>query len=693
MSFWSSSDKIPIKQTRVSIPAEHGLDYSAGQIIRIHIPPTVQFFQPKETYLSCEIKLNTNGGAPTRVQLDAELGGQVLIKDIRIHSGGAGAVLLEEIQDYNVLTALRYDYEQNESIRNKRSLTEGTTQYCPQNRGTFGGKESNLMNVTRNAWSDPYAEGQEPHETNDAGIWGRATDTPAGTNGGLNRVKVLLPLHTGIFMNDKVFPTLLTQGLRVEILLESAGRCMRMLDNINMNNRICSAPIFHSVSVVGADEGGKDDQVASGGLWQTGPHGGGVHDVASSIWLRRDNQQIGMSNCPFVVGEHIDLIRSDRNPIDTAGAVGNNAGRAGGFITAGGTAAADLIIGEIKHWAATGNDTGQGGRYGLTQLVLKNNVRRLASVANAGETGTPMTEDISGEHGQWAVVSRSLYSNALSTPSITLSNVELILQQVDMPQGYISKMMKMMKENGTINYDFLSQTNYKYSQLASDVVANIRLPLSQSRAKAIISIPTDSSIYSNKQLITGFDGSWGGSQNITAYDDNQTYPAWDATQKAKYTYNNGGGDQVAGSGGTGLGLGWTNDGVYFSVRSGLVGVWDYLKDYQWFYDGKLNPSRKVDCQKVAAPREKASLSQQWAIEAEKALAMSGIRPLSFRAIHENAFIGRALSLQEGVYDTRGRDFNLQVEYSATADKNHLWMNFVSHIRRMVIRGNQISLEI
>jgi hypothetical protein len=691
MSFWNAEDKIPIKQTRVSIPAEHGLNYTDGQLIRINIPPTVQFFQPKETYLSCEIKIDSNSAQPTRYQLDAELGGQVLIKDIRIMSGGAGSVLLEEIQDYNVLTALRYDYEQNESIRNKRSLTEGTTQYCPQNRGTFGGKQSNLMNVTRNPWSDPYVSGAEPGETADGGIWGRATDTPAGTNGGLNRVKVLLPLHTGIFMNDKVFPTLLTQGLRIEILLEKAGRCMRLLDTNNMNNRISSGPIFHSIDRLGAANGGKDDEVNGDGLWRTGLNDSGAHDVATHVWCRRDNQMIGMENFPLVVGEEFDIIRSDRNPIDTAGAVAALAGRSG-FVGAADATATALIVEEIKHFAAQGSDSAVGGRYGLTRIKLKTNVRRIPTDI---ATGTAMDADITGVSGQWVLVSRAPYSNALSTPSITLSNVELILQQVDMPSGYINKLMTMMKSNGTINYDFLSQTNYKYSQLKSDVVANIRLPLSQSRAKAILSIPTDSSVYTNPQLVTGFNGSWGGTEAGTSTDADtwQTYPAWDDTQKAKYTYNNGGGDQVTGSGGTGLGLGWTNDGVYFSCRSGLVGVWDYLKDYQWFYDGKLNPSRKVDCQKVAAPRDQASLSQQWAIEAEKALAMSGIRPLSFRALHENGFIGRALSLQEGVYDTRGRDFNLQVEYSQSADKNHLWHNFVSHIRRMVIKGNQISLDI
>ena len=33
MSFWTANDKIPVQQTKVNIPAEHGLDYTSGQKI------------------------------------------------------------------------------------------------------------------------------------------------------------------------------------------------------------------------------------------------------------------------------------------------------------------------------------------------------------------------------------------------------------------------------------------------------------------------------------------------------------------------------------------------------------------------------------------------------------------------------------------------------------------------------------
>ena len=83
-SFWSATDKIPVKQTKISIPAENGLDFNSGGKININIPATVGYFQPKESFLSFDYLIEKKGGIKTRLQLDAELGGQVLIRDIRI---------------------------------------------------------------------------------------------------------------------------------------------------------------------------------------------------------------------------------------------------------------------------------------------------------------------------------------------------------------------------------------------------------------------------------------------------------------------------------------------------------------------------------------------------------------------------------------------------------------------------------
>ena len=75
--------------------------------------------------------------------------------------------------------------------------------------------------------------------------------------------------------------------------------------------------------------------------------------------------------------------------------------------------------------------------------------------------------------------------------------------------------------------------------------------------------------------------------------------------------------------------------------------------------------------------------------------MGGINPLSFMKFRENFCISRALALQSGVYNTAGRDFNLQVNYQLGTEpkKAKLWNNYVAHIRRLVVQGDSVVVQI
>lgn len=569
-SFWTADDKIPIAQKKVSVPSDNGLEYSAGQKVIINVPPTVQYIQPRESYLSCDVKLSQTGGDPTRLMLDETLGAQVLIRDIFVYSGGVGNVLLEEYQNYNVLTNVKYDYESNATLRSKRSLTEGSLHHSVQCRGSCGTTESHKNDCVTN----PYFKGLEESASSVSAEF---------TNDDFQTVRCLLPINTGIFSNDKVFPVLMTEGLKIEIVLEENTNVFRRLDTTMPTRMLKNCPIFHSTN--GSDEN---------------PHNASTGVDITTMYFTRDNNMINTPQVPFVVGEKLGL--------------STFAGVKSTFTT-------DPVISQIDY------DSGAGD-YGLIKVTLNGSGMNIASG--------------SGVHEASVVYSRS----DIGTPKFTVSNVELVLQQLTMPEGYTRKMMSMMKEGGSMNYDFLSFTNYKYSQLASDTVANIRLPLNQSRAKSILCIPTDST--------------------------NRTV-SLDAFAEGTYLVSEE-----------------DNDYKNYSDKTGLVGVADTIKDYQFFYDGKLNPSRKVSCEKTSS---RTSISQQHLIELEKALAQSKIVPYSFRSFQSNFVIGRALSLQDGVYDCRGKDFSLQVEYPDASAVNHLWMNWVGHIRRIVFKGDGIELQV
>jgi len=324
------------------------------------------------------------------------------------------------------------------------------------------------------------------------------------------------------------------------------------------------------------------------------------------------NAETGPSQIPLCVGQKIKFMKvSDGSVIVdvTAGSAGHG------------------VIKDIKYAAGTKNAA-------------------YIELTNGFQPGAAITKD--------CVVIDASVSDQVGdfNPSYQVTNCEFIVQQVTMPGGYTQKLASMMKEGGAMNYDFLSFTNYKTSQIASEKLTTLRIPLTQSRAKSVLAIPTDASVYTQKQIISG-----------------DTTPIEDYERDTKTAIHEN-----------------------HCVRSGLVGITDNITQYQLFYDGKLNPSRKVKCSKISG---KFSIDQQPLIELEKALVMAGMKPHSMLNFRKNFVIGRALSLQDGVYDTRGRDFQLQVEYQEpdAPDKNKLWNVWCSHLRRLVISGNSIQIQV
>ena len=587
-SFFTSSDKIKVGQTDVSIPSENGLNYRSGGKIDIYVPPTSKFIDLSQTRLKFNVSLalptlSATSGA-MRLQLDSEIGLHSLIRSVRIFSGRK-TVLLEELEGYDILTALRFDYETNDNLRKKHALTEGATIYDPACRGTLGTTKTSLGNC----FSNPYfskIEGASP-----------ALDEnfTALADNDFQVVKGELHLNTGLFRNEAVFPAMLTDGLFIEILLQDKKKVFRKLDSTNEFRKLRLNPMFHSRN--GSDNG----SAVSGSLIDGG--------TATSFCVTRDNNQTSTNVFPFVVGQKFSLASYDGSVVNASVGTITRIEQVSG--TAVGTTKTKIFTAEIT------SDLGFtiGGA----------NASRVFMVDK--------TPDVAG----------------VFEPDLTVSNVELLVKQIQVPDGYEQSMISMMKEGGTINYDYRSFTNYRHSQLAGDNVANIRLPLIESRATSILCVPTDATNYSGKQLL---------SCSTTYVENEDTY-----------------------------------DVINRSARSGLVGISDELSEYQFIYDGKINPSRKVDCTKISS---KTSISQQWAIEAEKSLAMADIEPLSFMAFQSNFFIGRALALgKNAVYDARGKDFMLQVEYTGdnVQTKNKLWNNYVSHLRRLVIKSGSLHVQL
>jgi hypothetical protein len=599
--FWTAEEKIPISQKKVSIQAENGLSYDLGQQINFVIPASTGYMMPSETYLRMDVRVqypDSASGIP--ITLDGDLGANVLIRDIRISSGGAQNQILEELQNVNVLSALKYDFETNDNIKKKRALTEGTILESNVSRPNQGATSTNMNNLDTN----PYFSSSNGSQL---------------VNSDYRTVKALLKLPTGIFQNDKIFPLGMTSGLRIEIILEDANKVFRQLETGLKNRRLKSNPVFHSIN-------GSNDAKDS---WVSGSD-------QSHFYVERKNGNISLDTCPFFVGDTLAFVK------------GGSASAAAPFdsrVQKSGSDADDIlkvVVTSVIYDETVGTANASGG---------------LVKIGFAATTNSWYADITSA----YSVYSCGVDEATSFNPTCSVDNVELIVQQVEMPQGYTAKMNSMLKAGGSMVYDFLSYTNYKYSQLASDRVVNIRLPIQNSRCKSVLAIPTDATPYSAKQTIFAGD---------------------------TYQVNN----LVRDCGGSGVD-GYTQNR---STRSGLVGIADHASNYQFIYDGKLNPNRKVPLSRVSVNTgDEAPLNQQLFIENEKALRMANIDPLSYEKYQDNFFIGRAFSLASGVYDARGKDFNLQVEYQETTapTKAKLWNCWVAHLRRIVVRGDSIALEV
>jgi len=606
--FFQAADLDPVTQSKISIPADNGLNFKPTQRVTFFIPPSTKFFQPSECYLEANVSLtlpemNASGLGATRIQLDSRLGAQSLIRDIRVLTNGG--VLLEEIQNVNSLMSVKYDYETNDNYRAKRALTDGSTVYDPATRSTQGTTKTQLNSLINNPYFNALGE----------------ESSASFTNADMKLAKVTMGLPTGIFMSERVFPNMLVDGIRIEILLEESRYVFRQVDGVNRHRYADMNPIVHSLNGSGT----------SPRAIEPGPDG------AFRFFVHRLNGNISPQNFPFVVGERFQFLDTAAwsavaNPEDdyTTGVIG-----ASGTTGVNGS---DFIINAIDWDTADSVDGGKG----LIRIVAQSNASKACSVSAKIDQN-----HLNLNASRVVMFSTNVGSGNAYLPSYELKNVNLIVGQVEMPPNYESGLIQGLSEGGTLNYMYPSYTNYRFSQLASERVANIRLPLQNSMARSMLHIPTNATTLE--------------SEDVTSASGTYCYAREDYDISVK------------------------------QEGHGLRGCWDYLSNYQMIYDNRLQPSRKVNCSLTTS---KNSVSQQPLIELEKSLLMAGFNPHSFQSFQENCVIGRALSLNDGVYDTRGKDYALQVEYNGKAPTvNKLWNNFCAHLRTLQVSGNAIRVQI
>lgn len=456
-SFWRNDDKIKVSQTQVSVPSTNGRSYTgtagqSGRRIDFEIPPTVKFMDGKNSYLQFDIKIGIPATlTPTRLHLDPFIGGQAVVKNLRIYSGSR-SVLLEEISDYNAKVQMQYSYNQDDSMRAMRAMKEGSLVTNVESRGTLGTSVSNNIDIETNPYYKPV--GTVPVGRD----WGNADD--------FLTAKVSLPIHCGLFAeSSKIFPVMMTDGLFVEVDIEDPARFVKQLDSVNRHRRMKQNPIFHGVDVAG------------GALT--------INNATNrtEIFLGLQNNMMRVENCPFVKGERIGICSATNPRSECALTLTASGGQ--GYpkienIELDGSGKIKITCEQFQN-----SDSGTGVEATSNNFIL---------FSAAIDTDRRENDDAT------AVLVAATTSYPITTE---VSNAEIVVQQVGVDPRYEAGMMKRMRDGGTIEIDIPSVTNYKHSLLSSNRNATINLAVSNTRAKSMIVMPTDARTLSVADLMAG----------------------------------------------------------------------------------------------------------------------------------------------------------------------------------------------
>jgi hypothetical protein len=417
--------------------------------------------------------------------------------------------------------------------------------------------------------------------------------------------KITLPLHTGIFADSvSIFPVMMTNGLYIEIDLNEAEYVVKQLDSVLRDVRTPLNPYFHSLN----GSSTANDWAAAA--------------TADTFYVSDLNNLSGadrVARFPFVVGETINFCRSDNNGSKSV-------------------LSAAATISQINL------STAANGGQGLIEVVLD------ATLTNNGV-------DIASE--DYVMYSTAVADAASYDASFEISNVNLVVSQVMLDPGYEAGMLSKVREGRAIEFDIMSATNYKHSILASDRQTTFQIFAQNSRAKALLVVPQDSSVYTSSQLISG---------SGTYVIQGTNYATDNTTSKTAH------------------------DICIASTRSAYSGICDELSSIQYLINGKRVPSREISTKKIAT---KESLDAFHLYELEKTLDNSGIKPKSFSEFMTNFVFGRSFSAggQNGVLDLRGKDLAVILRYqTGTApSKPKLFNSYVFHTRRLVISDGSVEV--
>tara|TARA_R100000231_G_scaffold51578_1_gene43472 strand:- start:3442 stop:5262 length:1821 start_codon:yes stop_codon:yes gene_type:complete len=463
---FSASEYETIPSKSQIVPSDHQLAYADGQTIRFEIPKFMGFIDPRQTYLKFKVQVKD---APAIVRFSNKAGAHGLIENLRITDMNTNLVL-ENIQGYSELAEKLHYYTENRSIRNKRGLTE-LLEY--DSRDFDGESYDNLpsRNGDKSQLFDSYETGPN------------ASYTSAGKGvGASNTCEVAMRLYSGVLgqLNSKMYPAMLNQGLRCEIDLCRAGKCLEIWSGAG----VCE----DDGSISNGISDGLVESCRFGILYADNQLGQGASPLE---WLQLYTEvnpgfdQVNFTAGPLLNPPSIDAVNAGMNPVrnQLVGALNLLVGKKiHAFNNANPPVLVDLgTISSVE--CNAGEDTG-------AEVFVKVNVTNPNNV-NAqdfhGGAGRDVTGAVQDHRNNTCFIKRSDMFN--STPKLEITDVELVVKNATPPASYIEKFAKQTQTNEGAVYDYYSFSTYRNTVQRAEQVAQIDLPVANDRATSILSLP------------------------------------------------------------------------------------------------------------------------------------------------------------------------------------------------------------
>jgi len=469
MNFTASNYNQTIPSRSSFVPSDNQLRYTDGQTIRFEIPSFMGFIDPRQTYLKFKVKVNN---APALCSFSKKCGIHSLINNLRIYDANTN-LQLETIMNYGELAEKLHYFTENQSVRNRRGLTE-------------------LLEYTSRDFDGEYYDDKPSRNTSQSQLFnhkfltgnvvGSTFTADTSVVSDANTCEVAMRLYSGILgePSTKMFPAMLTNGLRMELDLNTAGKALEVW----CGDGICN------------DDG---DVISD----LTGSCRFGIRNASSTdatpityvdLYCEKNAGFNQLVFSPTPADLQIPSKDADFELVKNqlCGAVNLIKGKTlYGFKNDWDGATAPVALGTIGDITCNAGVNGAGLLVGVRVELIGSTITGEELIGGAGN----IDDGTAGEPANnTCFVKQEDIFGGNTPPSLEIDDVELVVKTATPPKDYVDKLLKSSTTQEGAVIDFLTYSVYRNNIQATENVAQINIPALNNRAVSIMTLPTENGV-------------------------------------------------------------------------------------------------------------------------------------------------------------------------------------------------------